>query len=88
MEYCLKIGDLISLEDDSYYQVLDSADVDDAVYHLVVQIAENPAEMLDPRSLKNALVQEIIEDGAVYVEQVTDEILYDRIKSRIIRKRK
>ncbi|MBR2391706.1 MAG: hypothetical protein IKB06_04375 [Clostridia bacterium] len=88
MDFVLKVGDLVALEEGVMCRVLDNVEYEKEPYDLVVIMPKNIAYLLDPKKLDSAIVKEIVEEGKLFLEQVLDDGLYKKIKEEIVNKNK
>lgn len=85
MDFVLKVGDLVALENGVMCQVLENVEYENEAYDLVVIMPENIAKLLDPKKLETAIVKEVLEGEKFILDQVLDEELYKKIKSNIVK---
>jgi len=81
----MKVGDVIMLENDDVFQVMEVVEYNGDSYLYAFKTADELVEMLDPKDLKTAFLKETLdkESEEVYVEQVLDTELV-KILSQLV----
>ncbi len=81
MEFVVKVGDIVMLEDELNYRVLDCVELDGNGYVILKKFELTVDSVLQLDNAKEIVVQEVIDnEGDYFLQIVTDEDILKRIE--------
>ncbi len=81
-----QVGDILVLENNEMFQVMEILDFNDETYLYAIQAPEEWVEAIDHKNIKQAFLKEIVdaETEEVFVEQVKDIELIKNLQEELL----
>ena len=80
MEYVLKSGDVIELDEQDYYCVVARTNIDDVEYADIIKYPDNPQDLYNEEKLVRKVVKVTVKGEDVFVDAVEDKKIQDKVR--------